>query len=655
MEGGKRILRYSALILLLAAMLPLSLRHSASAENVKTNILVYMIGSDLETEDAAATKDINEMLTAAKKLGNEIELTVYAGGARQWHNEIFSSEENRCVKIGRKGAELLYADGKRDMTDPLTLANFITYCRKSHPADRSILIIWDHGFGIYGIGADEQYEYSKPLTPVDLFSALKWGGTEFDIIGFDACSMASFEMAYSICDFARYMVASEEMEPKDGWDYEAWLTMLAKRSDLSSDEICRKIVNTYIDCCAAKAPGIKDTMSVIDLKKIDEKVPPAMRAFTRRMNEDILNGSFDIVGMQRALNSHIMRANHVYMIDAIEFLGKLKTEEAFKLKMALRECVIYNKKYPANIEMNGILIYMPLNRSVINGVRLDNAESMKGIGISDLYVDWVMSFRKYLQYTETKDARSRTLMDVVTGTVKDDYETALESAISETQLDLTGCYITEDENHSFQVVMPEEQKKLISYICQAMYLDVNGEIIDYGMYCFKPEDFPIEDSGFWKTMREKWVFINGIMCPFYMEEKTVLASGRTAVYGYTKICRNGEEGALFMRIVYDGDDDSVTVEPLCFQKVDFTQSKPQFGRTQPVSDFDSEDVIYICCSLYTEEKGNSLMVRLTDDMKWGDVTSFELRYADVADSFSYVYAAMDLYTKLHDFEVRIEN
>ena len=39
----------------------------------------------------------------------------------------------------------------------------------------------------------------------------------FDLVGFDACLMASVEVAKIIEPHAKYMIASEEVEPGHGW------------------------------------------------------------------------------------------------------------------------------------------------------------------------------------------------------------------------------------------------------------------------------------------------------------------------------------------------------------------------------------------------------------------------------------------------------
>ena len=653
MKKQKTIIHLAAALLITALFMLLQLVSFASADSGKTNVLVYMVASDLESQHKAATNDINEMLSAAKNFGNEINLIVYAGGAAQWHNDIFSSGENRCVKIGRDGAELLYADGRQDMTAPLTLANFIKYCGKNYPAGRNILILWDHGGGFYGFGADELNDYNKPMSPLDMYTALGAGGINFDIIGFDACSMASFEVAYSICDYGKYMVASEEMEPLCGWDFEVWLSKLADNPDIDCVELSKIIADSYMDACKIHAPGIKDTMSVIDLK-LCEKLGPALSDFSTEMTNEILDGRFDIISMQKVLNANIMNVNHADMIDAIEFAGSLENEKAKELKKLLEEAVLYNRKYPLNLSKSGMLIYVPINTDRVLGVALDDVEAMKSLGVSDSYLEWIKSFRKYAELIHAEDTPKRTLLDIINGTASDDYEQAIYTAINETTLDVTGCYITGDDNRMPLLIMPEEQKQLTAHICQAIYREIDDQVVDYGVFYFSPEDFPIPYEGFWKKMRDDWLFVDDILCPFYMEDTIQLSNGRTAVYGHTKVYRNGTEGALFLRLVYDPQDDSATVEPICFQDMDFSQDKLHFGRIEPVSDFDSEDTVCFCCSSHTEKKEDSVLIRISDDIKWGNIRSFELKTPDEHDieSFYASYYAIDYYLNEYELEFK---
>ena len=48
-------------------------------------------------------------------------------------------------------------------------------------------------------------------------------GRKVDLVGMDACLMTMLEVAYQIRDHAQILVGSEEVEPGDGWPYDAVL------------------------------------------------------------------------------------------------------------------------------------------------------------------------------------------------------------------------------------------------------------------------------------------------------------------------------------------------------------------------------------------------------------------------------------------------
>lgn len=113
--------------------------------------------------------------------------------------------------------------GERDMGDPLELAAFITWAQAYYPADHYGLVLASHGLGWKGLGPDETFhnadtlgmsglrEHKDSLYMGELSHALALAGNHFDWIVFDACLMASVEVAYQISDYADYMLASEEI------------------------------------------------------------------------------------------------------------------------------------------------------------------------------------------------------------------------------------------------------------------------------------------------------------------------------------------------------------------------------------------------------------------------------------------------------------
>ena len=117
------------------------------------------------------------------------------------------------------------------MGESKTLSDFLKWGVETYPAEKMGVILWDHGGGsLSGVCFDENYNMdSLSLTELDaaFASAGEIMTDQFEYIGFDACLMANYETAYIASKYARNMIASEELEPSGGWDYESVTTRFA--------------------------------------------------------------------------------------------------------------------------------------------------------------------------------------------------------------------------------------------------------------------------------------------------------------------------------------------------------------------------------------------------------------------------------------------
>ena len=109
-------------------------------------IMVYMIGSDLESQSAAASLDITEM-TEANFDPEHTKLLIYTGGTKKWALDEVSPEENAIFEIVDGNINKIQSYEKSLMTNPDNLTNFINYAYDKYPADYYDLILWDHGGG----------------------------------------------------------------------------------------------------------------------------------------------------------------------------------------------------------------------------------------------------------------------------------------------------------------------------------------------------------------------------------------------------------------------------------------------------------------------------------------------------------------------------
>ena len=158
-------------------------------------LMVYMCGTDLESRYGMATKDLMEMASA--KLSDKVNILVFTGGCKQWKNQAVSNQVNQIFRVAQGGLETLVQNaGNAAMTDPNNLVSFIQWCGQNFPANRNMLIFWDHGAGsLQGYGYDEKNVRAGSMSLAQIDSALKATNMKFDFIGFDACLMATAENA----------------------------------------------------------------------------------------------------------------------------------------------------------------------------------------------------------------------------------------------------------------------------------------------------------------------------------------------------------------------------------------------------------------------------------------------------------------------------
>ena len=355
--------------------------------NDQVTVLVYMCGTDLESNYGMATSDINEMALASHS--DKVNIVIESGGTKRWKNNVLSSGTNQLWLVQDRALYPLNKNlGRKAMTDSDTLAEFIRYGVQNFPANRYILIFWDHGGGsLTGYGYDELYPNTS-MTVDKIAAGLKKAGQQFDIIGFDACLMANMETALAIEPYADYMLASEETEPGTGWYYTEWVTQLSKNSSMSSVELCKKIID---DFCTKRQSGAsasdKNTLSVIDLAEFKAAVPSALSAFSKSISSQVAN-NYQQVSNARSATREFASAQRLDQIDLIHFCDTLNTSESKALASALRGCVKYNQT--RNISnAYGVSIYFPYRntRSVSTALKIyDN------IGFDSDYASALKSF-----------------------------------------------------------------------------------------------------------------------------------------------------------------------------------------------------------------------------------------------------------------------
>ena len=355
----------------------------------EVTIMVYMCGTDLESKYGMGTSDLQEMLGA--DLGDNVNLVVYTGGCKQWKNNVVSSSDNQIYQVVDGKLKVLDKDaGEVAMTDPDTLVDFIKYCDKKFPANRNMLIFWDHGGGsISGYGYDEKFARVGSMDLAEISTALKEADVVFDFVGFDACLMATLETALMLAPYADYMIASEETEPGVGWYYTDWLTALGENTSMPTIEIGKNIVDDFVDTCAKKCQGQKTTLSVVDLAELEKTVPKELKAFAKSTSELMKDNEYKTVSDARYNTREFAQSNGIDQVDLAHLAQNLGTEEGKELAEALLSAVKYNRTSSNMTNAYGLSIYFPYKKAS----SVDQAvDTYAAIGMDSEYARCIQEF-----------------------------------------------------------------------------------------------------------------------------------------------------------------------------------------------------------------------------------------------------------------------
>ncbi|MCL2462472.1 MAG: clostripain-related cysteine peptidase [Defluviitaleaceae bacterium] len=328
-------------------------------------IMVYMNGSDLESEGGAATDDIIEMLDSGVDSQNA-NIVLITGGTNEWQNDLIP--ENECMLWEIKDGYIygLAGIGLVNMADPGTLASFIDFSADNFPAEKYGLIMWDHGGGsIAGYGHDENFVKNN-LTLLDMnyaFSRSVLAEKKLEFLGFDSCLMATLEMAEVASDYANYLVASEDLEPGDGWNY-GFLSLLNLNPDMTGAELGTGIVDSFMEFYGDDTDEVL-TLSVTDLSET-AYVTDALDVLMGRCSAVLAANrlpSFNLLAGKRHStktfgegSAHDNTCDMVDLGDMTRLLSDLYPDEAAELIAELDKCIVYNR-HNSDTNLDGLSVY----------------------------------------------------------------------------------------------------------------------------------------------------------------------------------------------------------------------------------------------------------------------------------------------------------
>ncbi len=334
----------------------------------RDTVMIYMIGSNLEADFGLASADIQEMLDAGVDQAHT-NVLIYMNGAPNWMRGM-DMNKNHLFQLDGGQLKHLEEYTGLDMCSPETLSAFLNYGRQHFPAERYALVLWDHGRGpIAGFGVDTRYDDKSMSLPClrQALEASPFGEEErLEWIAFDACLMATAETAYTVRDYARFLVASQEAVQNNGLDY-SFLAQLPTLADGAA--IGRAMVASYGQyyeqqfnkaMLAQFLPAL--TLSCIELAQL-APLETALDALFARLGHGMALGNFSSLvrlrDQQRSFGKASMGSNYdlIDMAALAKDLESFYPEETRALLAAIEQLVICND---ANIDSAcGLSLYYP--------------------------------------------------------------------------------------------------------------------------------------------------------------------------------------------------------------------------------------------------------------------------------------------------------
>lgn len=441
----------------------------------------YICGTDLESQYGSATEDIAELLEV--NLPSNVKVVFQTGGSTEWQNEVMGNNVVGRYLYDSNGLQELELAPDADMGDKNTLKDFLQFGKDNFPADHRVFVFWDHGGGsAAGVCLDERTGNILSLNDIhEAFSGV-YGVSQdnppFEMIGFDACLMATYDTANMLHGLARYMTASEEIEPGNGWNYEGWVGALANNPAMGGDRLGQVVCDTYMEGCEEYGTEDAATLSVVDISKVPD-LKTAYEAFgAEALGQAKGNpqGFFSDFGrdaqMAENYGGNTREQGYSNMVDIGDLAYKsqhLMPKTASNLLYSVNNAVVYKVQGAYRQKGGGLSGYYPYDGDVDTFSRYVDQHAAplahKCLYYYLLSGEWPQEADKVLA------GNSQGTISAPVPQIQPSQRFCNVSQLEDTPVDM------DSEGNAF-VSLTEEQMDLLSSVhCQLVYIDMAGDIM----------------------------------------------------------------------------------------------------------------------------------------------------------------------------------
>ncbi|MFO1067843.1 MAG: clostripain-related cysteine peptidase [Geminicoccaceae bacterium] len=379
-----------------ATALVLALPAAASAADRQWTVLHYMAADN--NLEPFVLRDLDE-IEAGMPDDDRVEVLAlvdrssgYSDAAGDWTGaRLYRVRPDRERGVLR--SEVLLDLGEINTGDPKQLASAMARAFKSYPAQHTGVILWDHGNGWSGMAHDDsvpgadantQDQLTLPELAKGLSDGMAQAGVaKLDLVGFDMCLMAQLDVAYEIAPLASVMVASQAVEPGDGWPYDRVYSHLGEGATAPDARgWATGIVQDYGQSYD-ETGELRTTMSAVDLAKLGA-VSSAVDALATALDPAVGDGWADLsrslfwsTGFSAGgrINDFESGKYGLQSVDLIDSVRRMQAnmgdrfpakEQAAALEAALGEAVFASRNGTGFRGVHGLAIYAPVRADSVD-------------------------------------------------------------------------------------------------------------------------------------------------------------------------------------------------------------------------------------------------------------------------------------------------
>ena len=165
-------------------------------------IMIYMVGSNLESDGGLATADIESI--NHNTTDNNVRVLLIAGGTKFWKNNYINSTETSIYELKSTGFTKIKNQPTQNMGGQETLTSFLEYAHSTSKTDEYDLIFWNHGGAIDGSEYDELQNDNLSLEEINKALSKSFvNKKKLELIIFRTCLNGTLEVNDTVSKYAK--------------------------------------------------------------------------------------------------------------------------------------------------------------------------------------------------------------------------------------------------------------------------------------------------------------------------------------------------------------------------------------------------------------------------------------------------------------------